>query len=178
MIRRCVLSLSLMFPCATLQAADLDWKMFGGASVAGPSLCFYDVGTVAHASNNYVRVWTKCLALKELDGVNFDDDVGKRIVDAATSRVVAGYVPPVIAIGQMELKQLPDVVAYEEIADMSAIEPQAQIFLELNCGERMERELRTSMHVNGRSYFQDKPSEWEYVAPEGNTATLLKLLCQ
>ena len=82
-----------------------------------------------------------------------------------------------IVIEQMEFEQIPGIVAYEEIANVSAIEPQAQIFTEMNCSERMTRRLGTSIHANGRSGFQNKASEWEYVPPEGNAATLLKILC-
>jgi hypothetical protein len=174
---RYILSLLFVLQCATVQASNVDWKMYGGASVAGPSFCFYDANTVTRASNGFVRVWTKCLAQKDLDGVKLDDDIGKRILDGVAKRVIAGYVPPIIVIGQMEFNQLPDVAAYEEIADISAIQPQAEIFDELNCGERMRRNLSITIHTNGRSNFQDKPSEWKYVPPEGNAATLLSILC-
>lgn len=170
----CALALML---ASLARAADVDWKLYGGASLAGPSFCFYDAASVTRTSNSYIRVWTKCLAQKDLDGVNMDDDVGKKIVDGAARRVVAGYVPPIIVIGQVEFEQLPSIAAYEEIANVSAIEPQAQIFTEMNCSERMTRRLSTSIHPNGRSGFQNKPSEWEYVPPEGNAATLQKILC-
>jgi hypothetical protein len=78
----------------------------------------------------------------------------------------------------MDFQQIPGIVAYEESANLSAIEPHAQIFYEMDCSERMIRRLSTSMHVNGRSGFDSKPSDWEYVPPEGNAATLLKLLCR
>jgi hypothetical protein len=170
-VAACTLALTL---ASSAQAADVDWKMYGGASIDGPSYCFYDANTVTRASNSFVRVWTKCLALKELDGVNLD----KRILDSIATRVVAGYVPPIIVIGRMEFKQLPDVAAYEEIANISTIDPQAQIFDELNCSERMSRTLSVAIHTNGQRGFNNKPSDWEYVPPEGNNATLLKLLCR
>jgi hypothetical protein len=44
--------------------------------------------------------------------------------------------------------------------------------------ERMMRSLSVSLYTNGQSRFQNKPSDWEYVSPKGNGATLLKLLCQ
>jgi len=62
-------ALALMLALSA-QAAEVDWKLYGGASVAGPSLCFYDAASVTRASNSCIRVWTKCLAQKDLDGVN------------------------------------------------------------------------------------------------------------
>jgi hypothetical protein len=169
-------TLALMFASAGY-AADVDWKMYGGASVAGPSFCFYDANGVTRTSSSYIRVWTKCLTQKDLEGVNMDDDVGKRIVDLAARKMIAGYVPPIVAVHGMDFNQAVTVIQHEETANLSAIEPQAQFFLELNCSKRMMRRLSTSIHANGQSGFQNKPSEWEYVPPEGNVATLLKVLC-
>jgi hypothetical protein len=39
------LSIALMVLAAitaTVPAADVDWKMYGGASVSEPEICFYD----------------------------------------------------------------------------------------------------------------------------------------
>ena len=165
------------FRIALAQTPDVDWKMYGGASVAGQSFCFFDAKSVVHTSSGYIRVWTKCLAHKDLDGVDIKSDLGAKIVDNAGRLVHEGYVPPIVAIGRIEFKQVPDVVAYEQIANLSAIESQAQIFEELNCSERMMRSLSVSIHANGQRGFKDKPSDWEYVPPEGNGATLLKMLC-
>jgi hypothetical protein len=89
------------------RAADVDWKLYGGASLAGPSFCFYDAASVTRTSDSYIRVWTKCLAQKDLDGVNMDDDVGKKIVDGAARRVVAGYVPPSSLLGRWNSSNSP-----------------------------------------------------------------------
>ena len=86
--------------------------------------------------------------------------------------------PPIVVIGQMEFKHSPDIVSYEQIADLSAIDPQAELFDELNCSERMTRTLSVSIYTNGQHGYNNKPGDWEYVAPEGNAATLLKLLCR
>lgn len=171
----CTLALTL---ASSAHAADVDWKMYGGASVVGQSFCFYDANSVARTSSGYIRVWTKCLAQNDLDGLDIKSDLGTKIVDRAARKISEGYVPPIIAIGKMEFQQIPEIVAYEVSANLSAIEPQAQIFDELNCPERMVRSLSVSIHANGQGGFQNKPSDWEYVPPEGNAATLLKLLCR
>ena len=169
---------ALIFVIATPgYAANFDWKLYGRASVAGPSFCFYEASSVAKASGGNTRVWTKCLAQKDLEGVDPKSNLGTEMVNEAAKRLTAGYVPPIIVIGGMEFNQAPDIVAYEEIADHSAIEPQSLIFIELNCRERMMRNLSTSTFYNGRRGFNVEASDWDYVPPEGNGATLLKLLC-
>jgi len=175
-IAGCLLLLNLS---VSAKAADVDWKLYGGASVAGPSFCFYDAKTVTRiATSGYIRVWTKCLAQKDLDGVNMNDEVGKKIADNAADRIAAGYVPPIIVIGEMEFQQIPEIVGYEEIANVvSAIEPQSLIFEEMNCAERMMRNLSIRLNVNGQRALNKTPGEWDYVPPEGNGAMLLKLLC-
>jgi len=176
-IKRAAVLLSLLSSTALAQTPDVDWKMFGGASVAGPSLCFFDAKSVVRTSSGYIRVWTKCLAQKDLDGVDIKSDLGTKIVDRAARKIKEGYVPPIIVIGKMDFQQIPEIVAYEESANLSAIDPQARIFDEVDCSERMMRRLSTSIQANGQSGFQNKPSDWEYVPPEGNGATLLKILC-
>ncbi len=158
-------------------ASDVDWKLYGGVSVAGPTFCFYDANSVGRTSSGYIRVWTKCLTQKALDGVDSKSDLNTKIVHNAARKIIEGYVPPIIVIGESEFKEIAGIVGYEETANLGALDPQARIFYELNCSERMMRRLSTSIHANGRSDFQDEPSKWEFVPPEGNATTLLKILC-
>ena len=138
----CVLALLVSY---SARAADVDWKLYGGASVAGPSLCFYDANGVARTASSYVRVWIKCLAKNDLD-----KRLGDKIADNAAKKIIQGYVPPIIVIGKMDFKQLPEIVAAEETANLGVIEPQGQFFEELNCSERMSRTLKF-LHPNQRS---------------------------
>jgi hypothetical protein len=55
--------------------------------------------------------------------------------------VTDGYVPPIVAIGEMSVKQAIDVMAYEESANLGNSEERASFFLELNCSARMQRSL-------------------------------------
>jgi hypothetical protein len=163
---------------SSAEAADVDWKMYGGASVGGPSYCFYDAKSVAHTSNGNMRVWTKCLTQKDLDGLNIKSDIGRKIVDNAARKLVDKYVPPIAAAGMIDADQIITAIQYEETANLSSIEPEARFFMELNCSERMDRRLSTYLNVNGKVGFENMPSDWEYVPPEGSSATLLKILCR
>jgi hypothetical protein len=78
----------------------------------------------------------------------------------------------------MEFKQIPDIVAYEEIADLNLSDPQARFFYEMNCPDRMARRLSTYIQLNGKTNSREKPSEWEYVPPEGNGAFCAKHFVQ
>jgi len=158
-------------------AADVDWKMYGGATADAPSFCFYDASGVAIAHDGYVRVWTKCLYKVDLESVYFKGDRGRQIVDNAAKKVIDGYVPPIVAIGKMSVKQAVDVIAYEESANLGDSEERASFFLELNCSARTQRSLGSTVKPNDRVVFEPKPGDWEHVLPEGKEANLQKILC-
>jgi len=69
------------------------------------------------------------------------------------------------------------ITGYEETANISNIQPRARIFYELNCSDRMLRELSIYVQANGKAGSRDKPGDWSNVPPEGNGASLLKILC-
>jgi hypothetical protein len=81
-------------------------------------------------------------------------------------------------VEDVNFDQAMEVAGWEEAANLSNIQSQAQLFYELNCSERMMRRLSTSVRVKGKDRFDDKPSSWEHVPPEGNAARLLKILCR
>ena len=161
-----------------LAASDVDWKLYGTASDMG-IVCFYDAkGVVAQPT---LRVWAKCLLQKDLDSVDFDSKLGKKIVDSSARKVIKGYIPPIAIVEDTsDHDAIIDVIQYEEIANLSNIQPQARFFYELNCSERMIRRLTTYVRdlKSGKEGFFDMPSSWEYVPPEGNAASLLKILCR
>jgi hypothetical protein len=69
-------------------------------------------------------------------------------------------------------------IAHEETANISHIQLCARILYEINCSERMLRELSISVQTDdGKEGSREKPTEWKHVPPEGNGASLLKILC-
>jgi hypothetical protein len=169
-----ILALTL---ASSAQAADVDWKMYGIASVDGGVVCFYDANGLTRTADRHVRVWAKCLLQSELDSIDIKTDFGGRIVENAARKVVKGYMPPIAFAENIDFDQGINVIRYEETANISGIQPQARFFYELNCSERMMRRLSTYVRTNGRDGYSDTPSGWEYVPPEGSGATLLKILC-
>lgn len=172
-IAACAIALTF---ASLARAADVDWKMYGTAD-DGSVVCFYDANGLTHTADRHLRVWTKCLLQKDLDGVDIKGEYGGRIVENAARKVLDKYIPPIASLEKPNFDQLIAVIQYEETANVSGIQPNARFFYELNCSERMLRRLSTYVRINGRDGFDDKPSNWEYVSPEGNGARLLKLLC-
>jgi hypothetical protein len=162
---------------ALAQGLDVDWKLYGGAPVGGNSLCFYDSKGLTRQSDGHIRVWTKCLLKTDLDAVNIEKDFDGRIVNATAERVARYYMPPISKIQNVDANEAMAITSYEEIADIAALQPQSRIFYELNCSDRMLRELSIDLRINGQIGSRDKPSDWKYVPPEGNGAALLKILC-
>jgi hypothetical protein len=164
---------------AFARAADVDWKMYGTASTFGGAVCFYEGNGVARTADTHMRVWTKCLLQKDLDSLDFKSELGKKVIENAARKVTDIYVPPIALVEDINFDQAMGVTTYEETANLSNIQPHARFFYELNCSERMMRELSIQVRdLNGKERFSDKPTDWKYVAPETNAARLLKILCR
>jgi len=164
-------------PACLAQALSVDWKFYGGASLDGHSECFYDAKGVVQGPDGHIRVWTKCLLQKDVDSIDIKKDFDGKILENAGTKVALHYVPPIATVETIDVNQSIVITQYEETTNIGNFEPNANTFYELNCSERMLRELSVHFLVNGKSGSRDKPSDWKYVLPEGNGARLLKILC-
>lgn len=162
---------------ASAQGVNVDWKLYGSAALGGESLCFYDAKGLIQSPGGYMRVWTKCLVKRDLDGIDIENDLGGRIVKDAAERVARHYIPPAAKIQNVDANDRAAITAYEVIADIGNLHPQSSIFYERNCSDRMLRELSIDLDINGRIGSSNKPSGWKHVPPEGNGASLLKIIC-
>jgi hypothetical protein len=162
---------------SSAQASDVDWKMYGGASVSGAEICFYDAKGAVRTPDKYVGVWTKCLSQKDIDNVDIKHDFSGRIVENAARKMINGYVPPIALVEDIDFDQATVITGYEETANISGIKPHSNIFYEINCSQKMLRELSINLLVNGQHGSKDTPSAWRHIPPEGNGASLLKILC-
>ena len=162
------------------QDSSVDWKLYGGASskqVGENQFCFYDAAGISQEAKGHIRVWTKCLLVKDMDQIDIKKDFGGQIVEGAAEKVHNHYVPPYAKIENSNFDQAIDIIRYEVTADVSDVEPSSRIFYELNCTDNMMRELDISVSENGKSGSIHKPREWQYIAPETNGSRLSKLLC-
>ena len=165
---------------ALAQAPSVDWKVYGGVKLDGNAdgTCFYDAKSVGMQSGGLIQVWTKCLLDKEIDDFDETTDIGKKAVANAAHKMVHIYVPPYAAIADnVDYNKTMEITLAEEIADLSYIQPRASIFYELNCSDRMLRELSISVQTSDKKSSSDTPGNWRDVSPEGNAANLLKILC-
>ena len=163
---------------AVAKAADVDWKMYGGASVSEPKICFYDAKSVVRTPERLVRVWTKCFSRKDLNGVDVDKDFAGKISKNAARKMQDGYMPPIGLVEEIDFDHALVIAMYEEIANVSGIHPQTTISYEFNCPQKIVRELSIDLRVNGQGGSKNTPSNWRYVPPEGNEASLRKILCR
>ena len=101
------LALALIAPA---RAADVDWKMYGTASIDGGVVCFYEGNGVVAPASSTLRVWTKCLLQKDLDSIDFESEIGKKIVDSGAQKVTKGYIPPIALVEDMDYDQAIGVI--------------------------------------------------------------------
>jgi hypothetical protein len=173
----CILFAARNASTCLAQDTDVDWKYYGSANVSGDTVCFFDKQSVVYQSDKHIRVWTKCLPQKEVEGIDSKSDIGKRIVEATATKVAHYYMPPITKIQTLNSDQALTTTMYEQTANISYIQPQAQILYEFDCNEKKVRELSISIIVAGKHGSRDQPMEWAYIPPEGNAANLLRLLC-
>jgi len=159
---------------ALAQTLGVDWKYFGNSAEGNDySLCFYDAGGVTQTPDNQVKVWTKCLSKKSVDQIDIQNDYDGKIVEAAGKKFAESYVPPYSAVEEVSKNEAITITVWEEAADIANLTPEDQIFYELNCSERMLRELS----IVAQGSLNDQAGDWMYVPPESNGAFLLKILC-
>lgn len=174
----CLLFAGVGASAGLAQASSVDWKFYGGASVdADKELCFYEADRVEKRPDGHMRVWTKCLAQKNMDSINIEKDFDGAILHKTADKMAHYYVPPIAKAQPIDLNQSIAITGYEETANISNIQPRARIFYELNCSDRMLRELSIYIVANGKSGSIDKPGDWSYVPSEGNAASLITILC-
>ena len=62
-------------------------------------VCFYDTVSIIYAGS-HTRVWVKCIRQQDVEDTIADKGVlGKKIVDNAARKIIAGYVPPFVVVG-------------------------------------------------------------------------------
>jgi len=162
---------------AQAQPSGVDWKYYGGATFDdGTHDCFYDAKGVERKTQDNIKVWAKCILQRDLDAIDPKKDYNGILIDNIARKMANYYMPPYGDLEKLTIDQIMSMIEYEEIADIGYIQPTERIFYEVNCTEKMERELSISATKNGITTVINKPQEWSYVPPEGNLAVLYKIL--
>jgi hypothetical protein len=157
------------------RAAAVDWKFYGGAdlTITGQTVCFYEERGITKPQPSLVNVWVKCLLQSDMDKVPAHTPYSNAYISMSVGRLAHYYHPPILRVERMNYDQIVQVIMYESLADVSDLTAHAQFYYGLDCRRRMMREMSITIENQ-----QGKPSDWQYVPPEGNGARLLSLLCQ
>jgi hypothetical protein len=154
------------------QQSMSDWRVIGGTD---DSAVFYDARGVRKFSNGHFEVWLKVLPVKAItDSKPVDKDRTAR----GARKLASGYVPPMWLDQKASLDQITDAIILEEVANEAAIQPNARMLVELDCPNRLSRELSVWLDLNGKIQSDDKPSEWHHIAPETNFSRLHMDVCR
>src|SRR5262249_44877309 len=146
-------------------AADVDWKLYGIADA--DELCFYDALGVVQRPDGHVRVRTKCLLREDIVAIDPKQEVGNKILAEAAKKLNSGYVPPILVGAETDREQTATTVAYEQAADISGISSHSSTFYELDCTQKMIRELNANMPVNGQQGSSSEP-DGQFIPPQEN----------
>src|SRR4029078_1466887 len=157
------LAMAAMTIATASYAADVDWKLYGIADAE--QLCFYDALSVVQRPDGKVRVGTKCLLHDDVVAIDPKQELGNKILAEAAKKLKTGYVPPILVGAETDNEQIATTIAYEQAADISAIAPHSSVFYELDCAQKMIRELSTNNLVNGQQGSFSEPNG-QFVPPE------------
>jgi hypothetical protein len=171
-----LLAAVLMAFALPAHADRVDWKFYGGADLTmiGRVTCFYEERTITRPKPGIVDVWVKCLSQHDLENVPTTAPYHDAYISMSADRMVHFYRPPILAIERMNYDQTTEVVMDETAADVGDLAIHAQFYYELDCRQRMMREL--SMTIENQPAHT--PSDWSHIPPEGNAGRLLLLLCR
>jgi hypothetical protein len=170
---------TVAFAAALAQPSDVDWKLYGSTLDPAVALCFYNAKDIDKRPDGNIRVWIKCLLRDDvLKSVDPKNEQGKKIVEDTAQKIKRGYVPPIIVLGKMDFDEIGGVVASEKAANVTNLQPIGQIFYEINCKEKMTRVLSAHFRQGGKDASLNTPLDWEYVPPETNYDTLLRIQCR
>jgi hypothetical protein len=164
----------LVFASLPVQAAGPNWKLLSHESFMEPVVCFYQASDVFRAANGHVNVWTKCLSDADIDAAFFGHSLtnfsSARTADmnddVSTARIE-------VLDGSAALRTIVD----EELANSGTIKPIATVLLEIDCIQRMSRQLTVILALDGEVRSADAPQDWLHIPVEGETASLFHLFC-
>jgi len=163
------------------QSRGSEWKMYGAVNfgtAGGEQRLFFDAASVVRRNLGHVEVWTNTLSQEALDDAESStNSLHEKIVDGAAEKKIGGYRPPLARVNELDDHTVTQIIGDETAADLAGIEPTMQILYELDCPNRLLRDLSVHLFVNGKPHTQETPSEWKHVPPEGSAANLLKILC-
>ncbi len=131
--------LILGFSC--MDASGADWKFIGGSFIKNKHvITYYDADSVDYLSNGNIRAWNKGVDFSEVERITSKKDV----IEKSAKKLLVGYYPPYVllkSIAKTGFDRYVDIISWEEAANHPEIKPKVRIYHEINCTEKMIRNL-------------------------------------
>src|SRR5262249_40925023 len=112
---------------AFAQGSTVDWKLYGGGSGDVDTACFFHANGIVRRTDGYIRAWTKCLSLKDLQRIDLKKDYGRKISENAARKKANNYVPPLALVESIDKDVLIGLMYLEEVANIATIEPNSRV---------------------------------------------------
>lgn len=153
-------------------AADAppDWRMYGVTPTEDRVALFFLHNKIVRSPPGHVQVWVKALDYAALN--KFTEHASNDVVAKAIAKA-SKYVPPLTTVMTFTPEQVKSIRVYEQIADKGSLPPTLRALIEIDCGQKLYREL--SVIAPGQS--ENKVQGWKNVPPESTQETLTKLTC-
>jgi hypothetical protein len=159
----------LAFAGLTHADGPIDWKVYAFTAKTPTDVMLYLSNDVVR-TGDHVRVWMKALSMKKME----EDQTFNKVIGNTAQLLGHSYQPPLGTVTTLTKDQVLMITAYEQIADMNTVVPNAKILYEIDCAQKMVRTL--SIVTPTKSYNTVSP--WDFVAPESPLADLSKLTCK
>ena len=160
------------------QQSTHDWRIVGATSGTTTAYVFYDANSVRKLSNGHLQVWLKAIPANET--YKAADEVSKdpAHLDAMQKKLATGYVPPVALEQELSRKDIAVAVVREEVANSADIQPIMRMLEEVDCANRVTRDVSLQANIEGKQVSVEKTGEWHHIAPETNMSRLHLALCR
>jgi hypothetical protein len=142
---------------------------------------FYLADQIHHYPDGTFLVWTETVSSKAVWAHSKD------VVDRVAIAINQGYFPPYFLhnVGQINTpaqkraaaELMMDVITAERVADEGVLTPKLKVLVMLDCANQRYRLMSTMENANGRLTNDDRPTDWEYIAPDSGMSALAELAC-
>lgn len=168
--------------CSQLQAQSQtsDWKMFGVIAIDEKAVhLFYDAAGASRNADGNFDVWTKGISNRDIAATTKAIAIDQNAKDRIAKQMGSGYLPPMAIAQGLAGKSANTVIIEEDIANSYPLEPVLSMHWEIDCKEKRERNLESSIYTNGSRRSWHQSSIWIHPAAEhfGGAAMLLPVFC-
>jgi hypothetical protein len=155
-----------------------DWRIVGATSGSTRAYVFYDANSVRKLPNGHLEVWLK--AIPADDAYKAADELSRNqaYLDAVDKKMARGYVPPVALEQKLSKEDILIAVIKEEVANSADIQPIMRMLEEVDCENRVTRDVSLQQHIDGKDESVEKTGEWQHIAPETNMSRLHLAICR